>query len=202
MIMKVCGMKYQANIRQLEKVDINWMGIIFHPGSPRYVRHNLTFENKGIKKIGVFVDGDKTFIERKIQKYDLSGIQFHGHESPEYCMQFKHNNLVVIKAFAVDRQFDFAEVKPYTEVVDFFLFDTKASVLGGSGKTFPWRLLEKYDHPTPFLLSGGIGMQQLSDLKEFAHPSWAGIDVNSRFEVRPGLKNIREIKKFRHEFFS
>ncbi len=202
MLMKVCGMNYQNNISQLEKVDIDFMGLIFYAKSPRFVRHNLRFTNYGIKKIGVFVNAESSFIQNKIEKYGLAGIQLHGLETPEDCERLREKGLLVLKAFAIDAAFDFNVIEKYNKVCDYFLFDTKGDLHGGTGETFPWQLLKNYDGQLPFILSGGIGLKQISDLRKFSHRKWKGIDINSQFETRPGYKNIRKVKKFRHEFFS
>ena len=195
-------MKYQRNINALEKMNIDWMGFIFYPRSPRYVRHPLRFTNSGIKRIGVFVDATQDFIQKKIEKYQLSGIQLHGNETPKECLKFKEQDLLIIKAFSIDKNFDFSDTMSYEKMCHYFLFDTKGNVPGGTGQTFSWPLLEKYHGKTPFVLSGGIGLDQIKMIKEFAHPKMAGVDVNSKFETKPGLKNISALKKFKDEFFS
>ena len=202
MIFKVCGMKYQENIRKLQELAVDWMGLIFYPKSPRFVKHPLEFDNKTPKRIGVFVNADADYIETKIHKYALQGIQLHGNETPHLCNQLRRNDLLVIKVFSIDPSFDFASTLPYAEDVDYFLFDTKTPLKGGSGKRFNWSLLQNYDGEKDFILSGGIGPDDVQELKNLQHTRWAGIDVNSRFEVRPGLKDISKLKKFQHEFFS
>ncbi len=202
MIFKVCGMKYQQNIDQLAELPADWMGLIFHPKSPRFVQHDLNLAVKEIKKIGVFVDAEEKFIDHQITKYRLNGLQFHGEESADFCNLFRGRNLILIKAFSVDDNFDFDQTKTYLDKVDYFLFDTKSMLPGGSGRRFNWSVLNKYKFTQPFFLSGGISGEHVGDLKNFSHPQWVGIDVNSKFEEKPGLKNIRKLKKFRNEFLS
>lgn len=201
MILKVCGLKYQRNIRSLEQLGPDWMGLIFYPRSPRYVSHTLKFDSENIKRIGVFVNASEEFVMDKINQYQLSGLQFHGDESVEYCANFIDSGQMIIKAFGVDEAFDFSRVEEFTEVCDYFLFDTKTHLRGGSGRTFHWDVLQHYHGPLPFLLSGGIGPESVHALKTFAHTKWFGIDINSKFETRPGYKNIRQIKRFKNAIF-
>jgi phosphoribosylanthranilate isomerase len=202
MILKVCGMKYQDNIDQLLALNPDWMGLIFYQKSPRFVSQELKIKRKDIRKIGVFVNAGLEEIIEKKKTYGLDGIQLHGKEEPEFCREVKKLDLLVIKAFSIHDHFDFKKIKKYEAWCDYFLFDTKGINPGGNGIPFDWTLLENYKGEIPFLLSGGIRSELLPALKKFTHPKWIGIDINSGFETKPGLKNINRIKEFKDEFSS
>ncbi|MBC7418343.1 MAG: phosphoribosylanthranilate isomerase, partial [Pedobacter sp.] len=159
---KVCGMKYAANIARVADLKPDYLGFIFYDKSPRNVSdvsaELIKYIPKEIKTVGVFVDEDLEKVKRKISDLDLSAVQLHGKESPEYCLALKSefSSLELIKAFGVDETFDFVVLESYEEVVDFFLFDTKISTHGGSGKRFDWTVLENYKLDKPYFLSGGI----------------------------------------------
>lgn len=201
MIFKVCGMKYEDNILDLQRVGPDWMGFIFYDRSARYVSDTPDLDEITAKKIGVFVDADDAFIVRKIKTFALDGIQFHGAESPAVCESYRRRNLIVIKSFSIDRTFDFSQTVAYEASCDYFLFDTKGIIPGGTGKMFDWKVLDQYQGHIPFLLSGGIHPDSVNLLREFSHPLWAGIDINSQFEIDPGFKNIQLIQKFKYELF-
>ena len=211
MIVKVCGMCNSENLTDLIQLDINWVGMIFYDASSRHLEADKTaaenlrvlkISDFGIKKVGVFVNADKKTILQKVKSYNLSFVQLHGQETPEDCQVLQQNNLSIIKAFAVDEHFDFDKLKAYVPYCDYFLFDTKGKLPGGNGVTFNWRLLDKYKLGLPFLLSGGIGIGQLTALKDFSHPQLLGIDLNSQFETSPGVKNIEKLKLFIDAFRS
>lgn len=201
-IFKVCGMRDVSNVRALEALDISWMGMIFFQKSNRHVVNPVPKENKDMQRIGVFVNASSQYIDRKIKMHDLAGIQLHGEETGEDCQKIKEKGLITIKAFSVDESFDFAKVESYHDVCDYFLFDTKGKTHGGTGVRFDWSLLKKYQGPTPFLLSGGIGPEHAEEIKGFNHHYMHGIDINSRFEIKPALKNIEAIKRFKDELLS
>ncbi len=200
MMVKVCGMRDQQNIAELEGLGADWMGLIFHPTSPRFVESDLKFTKEKLQKIGVFVNATDEYIEARVNKYGLGGVQFHGQEPPSQCRDFRDRGLIVIKAFAIHKDFLFDSTIRYENCCDYFLFDTKTQLPGGSGKTFAWPILQAYRGKTPFFLSGGIGKDHLKALKKFYHPKMAGIDVNSRFESRPGVKIISDLKYFIDEY--
>jgi len=139
----------------------------------------------------------------KVQKYDLQAIQLHGHESVEFCQDLKNkidNTIEIIKVFSVDDSFDFETLKPFETVCNYFLFDTKGKLPGGNGTTFDWKALENYPSSKPFFLSGGIGIEEIEAVKEITKtnlPLYA-IDVNSKFEIEPGLKNIEKLDSFKN----
>ena len=198
MIIKVCGMRDAENIREVEALGIDLMGLIFWPKSKRYVAERPQYLPTQVKKVGVFVDATLEDIHQHIQDYQLDIIQLHGHETPEFIAQLSIINFQfsIIKAFNIATAEDLAQTKPYEGIVDYFLFDTKAQLPGGSGEQFDWSVLSHYEGTTPFLLSGGIGPDDAERIKSFHHPRCIGIDLNSRFEIVPGLKDVNQLKDF------
>ena len=194
MIIKVCGMRDAENIRKVEAQGIDLMGFIFWPKSSRYVSERPAYLPTNCKRVGVFVDEDIETVKRITEDYALDFIQLHGHESRAYCAQLK--GLKLIKAFNIATTEEFKQTEPYTGIVDYFLFDTKGKSVGGNGEKFDWSVLSAYDGETPFLLSGGIGPDDAGRVKTFRHPKCLGIDLNSRFEQAPGLKDINKLKDF------
>ncbi len=150
---------------------------------------------EGIKKVGVFVNAEETYILKKVEEYGLDLLQLHGEESPALCRRLR-KHLPVVKVFKISAEEDIEEAKQYAGVCDYFLFDAAGKLYGGNGVLFKWELLEKYSGDTPFFLSGGIGLEEIPLLNKFAHPSWMAVDVNSQFEDAPGIKNIEKIKQF------
>ena len=201
MKLKVCGMKYQDNISEVATLQPDYLGFIFHEQSPRNFENTIPKILGTIKKVGVFVDEKVEFISRQIEKHQLSVIQLHGHESPEMCKLLKLTSAKVIKVFSIKDEFDFSVLTPYEEVCDFFLFDTKGKLPGGNGYSFDWTVLNNYPSTKPFFLSGGIGLDQIDKLSEFldskASTYCYAVDVNSKFEIEPGLKNIEDLKRFK-----
>ena len=197
-LVKVCGMRDAENIREVEALGIDLMGFIFWPKSSRYVSERPAYLPTNCKRVGVFVDEDIETVKRIAEDYVLDYIQLHGHESPEYCAQLK--GLKLIKAFNIATTEDFKQTEPYTGIVDYFLFDTKGKSVGGNGEKFDWSVLSAYDGNTPFLLSGGIGPDDAEVLTSHFSPltskKCVGIDLNSRFEIAPGLKDINKLKDF------
>ncbi len=196
-MIKVCGMREPDNIRAVETLGIDLMGFIFWPKSSRYVSERPAYLPTHCKRVGVFVDEDLETVRRIADEYALDYIQLHGHESREYCAQL--NGLKLIKAISVSGHDDIATYKTYEGLVDYFLFDTKCPSVGGSGQQFDWSVLSAYDGSTPFLLSGGIGPDDAERVKAFHHSKCIGIDLNSRFELSPGLKDVAALRKFLNE---
>lgn len=198
MIIKVCGMRDDANIREIERLNIDWMGFIFYPGSARYVGSRLDYIPSNVKRVGVFVDQDLQIVRVRAAQNNLDAIQLHGSESPDYCLSLRKEGYMVLKAFGVgdDGFIPFAQLDAYEGKCDYFLFDRKTILHGGSGMKFNWRRLADYRGDTPFLLSGGISPEDVADIKSFSHPRFAGIDINSRFETAPALKDSERIKTF------
>ena len=194
MIVKVCGMRDAANIRQLEALGIDWMGMIFWPKSKRYVSTPPVYLPQHVRKVGVFVDASLDAIRQHVEDYHLDIVQLHGQESPETLKALKP--LTLIKALNIATPEDLQKTEPYEGLADYFLFDTKGESVGGNGEKFDWSVLDNYQGKTPFLLSGGIGSEDAEVVKTFHHPKCIGIDLNSRFETESGLKDITKLKQF------
>lgn len=204
MIIKVCGLRDPANIKQVTEIQgIDLIGLIFYAASPRYVdsvetaASVTTVKEKGI--VGVFVDEAPDVVARKCAQYHLDYIQLHGNETPEYLILLQNlvpSNVKFIKAFSIRSEKDLLATSGYEGLCEYFLFDTPTSGYGGSGRTFDWQVLQYYSGSTSFLLSGGIGSDSVESLSNFHHRLWAGIDLNSRFEIAPGLKDIDLLKNF------
>jgi phosphoribosylanthranilate isomerase len=200
MKIKICGLKFPENIAAIQELNPDIMGFIFYAPSKRYMADSLNVDElmaipAHIYKVGVFVDETHENIMKCIVEYGLNMAQLHGAENPEFCAAIR-KHVPVLKAFGVDVSFDFEVLKNYQNHVDYFLFDRKSELHGGSGLRFDWSKLNEYDLDVPFLLSGGIGPESLDDLLQFEHPRCAGIDLNSRFEIEPGLKDIEKLKAF------
>ena len=211
MKLKVCGMKYQDNINQVAALQPDYLGFIFYENSARnFDAHHIPELTESTKKTGVFVDADINFVIEKVNKHSLQAVQLHGKESPEYCDALRHKNikqvlvdkkLEIIKVFSIKDEFNFKVLKPYENFVDYFLFDTKGKLPGGNGYTFDWNVLNNYPSTKPFFLSGGLGLNEVEDIKQFANSKASkycyALDVNSKFEIEPGLKNILILKDFK-----
>ena len=198
-IVKVCGMRDAENIREVEALGIDLMGFIFWPKSSRYVSERPAYMPQTAKRVGVFVNEDIKQVKRIAEEYSLDVIQLHGSESPDYIRQLGSvcgDTIATVKAFNIATAADLDATKSYEGIVDYFLFDTKTPIPGGSGVQFDWSLLADYVGQTPFLLSGGIGPDDAERVKTFQHPKCIGIDLNSRFEISPGLKDVEKLKKF------
>jgi phosphoribosylanthranilate isomerase len=197
MKLKICGMKYPENILEVSQLLPDYIGFIFWKKSSRYFDSEIPKINKSIKKVGVFVDSTSEEIISKIKKYDLNVIQLHGNENPEFCRNLKMENIEIIKVFSVNDDFNFSILEPFENTCDYFLFDTKGKLPGGNGITFNWQILQHYKSTKPFFLSGGIGLDDIKNIKKLNLPIYA-IDVNSKFEVEAGLKNIELLKSFKN----
>jgi phosphoribosylanthranilate isomerase len=214
--LKVCGMQQPGNMIQIAELQPDYMGFIFYDRSPRYFEEELPEIPANIKRTGVFVDATPGEILEKVSKYKLNAVQLHGEESAGFCkdlkaeLQKKENSPELIKVFPVGENFDFQSLQAFEGIVDYFLFDTKTVLKGGSGKRFNWQILKKYTSNTPFFLSGGIGPEHGEAIIELKnHFSRIGkpgilyaIDVNSKFELKPGLKKIKELKDFKTQINS
>ncbi|MBQ8047231.1 MAG: phosphoribosylanthranilate isomerase [Prevotella sp.] len=226
MIIKVCGMRDADNIRAVEALGVDMLGFIFYPDSPRYVPmisskagiipdySNLSspssLYHQGDKrmekrpaKVGVFVDDMPQNIVTRVYNYDLDYVQLHGEESPVMIENLRrtldpdiHPGIKIMKALSISSEEDLQKAQMYEGLVDMLLFDTKCMTKGGSGKQFDWSILDAYEGPMPFLLSGGIGPEDVERIKAFRHPYFAGIDLNSRFETEPGRKDIGLLDTF------
>lgn len=196
MFVKVCGITTPQQAHEISQL-VDYVGFIFHPGSPRFV--SQSYPSMKAKKVGVFVNVPLQELIQTALLEKLDSVQLHGSESPEYCAAMKEQ-VQVIKSFGVDADFDFDQLKAYEPYVDYFLFDTKTPKHGGSGKQFDWRLFKQYQGATPFILSGGLRPESLPQIQEVNHPKLTGIDLNSGFETQPGIKNLLLLKQFLHDF--
>ncbi|MCA0151677.1 phosphoribosylanthranilate isomerase [Winogradskyella vincentii] len=201
MKLKVCGMKYLNNMEAVAKLRPDFLGFIFYDKSSRYFNGDIPYLPEAIKKVGVFVNEDLETLQSIIKEQKLDVVQLHGQESPEYCSQLE--NAEIIKVFSIKDTFNFSVLLPYEEVCDYYLFDTKGKLPGGNGYTFNWDVLKDYPSTKPFFLSGGIGLKEVEKLKDFidspASKYCYSLDVNSKFEINPGVKNINELEKFKYE---
>ena len=205
MEIKVCGMRERDNCYQLvQEVNPDWMGLIFYSKSPRLV----PFESADwlidlpLKKVGVFVGEDQSEIRRKTTLFGLSALQLHGGESVEEVKQLKEDTeLEIWKVFGVGENLDWKVMEEFIPHVDRFLFDTATAGKGGSGKTFDWKLLKGYPFEKGFFLSGGLRLEHVAEILELSEdiPQLLGVDVNSGFEIAPGLKNIPDLKEFKQK---
>lgn len=198
---KICGMREPENILEVAKLKPDLMGFIFYPESPRYAAEMLNPEipaklSSSIKKTGVFVNADFEGITGTIRKYSLDSVQLHGNETPDTCRRLREKGIQVIKAFNINESSGFILCSEFISCTNYFLFDTFTSDYGGSGYKFDWKILDKYNLGHPFFLSGGIGPGDVNKILEITNPEFYGIDLNSRFEVKPGLKDIETLKKF------
>ena len=213
MLVKVCGMRDGENIRQVAELGVDWIGMIFWAKSPRNVTMIPTHAGiipdkapdsaavKGITRVGVFVDEMAQNIITRVVNFRLDLVQLHGHESPTLIRNLRKTldpdirpGIRFIKAISVSSREDIAAYKQYEDCVDYFLFDTKCQTVGGSGQQFDWSVLEAYDGTKPFLLSGGIGPEDIERIKTFQHPKCIGIDLNSRFETAPAQKDVPALR--------
>lgn len=198
---KICGMKYPDNILEVGSLLPDYMGFIFWEKSARYFDGTMPDLPKSIKKVGVFVNESTEVILAKAQKYNLQAIQLHGQESVAFCSDLKSKmdaSIEIIKVFSVSDSFDFRVLEAFETVCDYFLFDTKGKLPGGNGTTFDWKVLENYPSTKPFFLSGGIGIEEIKSIQEISKtnlPIYA-IDINSKFEIKSGLKNEEKLKRF------
>ena len=195
---KVCGMKYADNIKKLSEIKPDLMGFIFYPPSKRFVgleflKTDLADISSQIIKTAVFVNAHLHEVLEFSKMYGMQAVQLHGNESPDFCEAIKKEGFTVLKAFGINNQFDFETLAPYLDVVDFFLFDTKTDLHGGSGETFSWRILDNYTYKKPFFLSGGLSLENIDSIKNINNEYFYGVDLNSNFELEPGLKNIEQL---------
>lgn len=201
MLIKVCGMRHAGNIAQLSLLRPDYMGFIFFGKSPRYAGEILKADvlaaiPANIIKTGVFVNASLESVLETVSRFGLDAVQLHGDESPEMCARMKAQGVKVLKAFHPKSRDDFKASKAYEAVCDYFLFDTPSVAHGGSGRKFDWALLDDYTGSVPFFLSGGIDARDLDEIRALSHPQLAGLDLNSRFEIVPALKNIPALRYF------
>ena len=196
---KVCGLLNQTELSRIDGLSkVDFLGLIFYPKSPRCFTEKQRIKATKARKVGVFVDEKPSVLIEKVVQYGLNMIQLHGNETPETCKSLRPLAKVT-KVFSVDEEFDFNLLNQYSDSVDYFLFDTATPLKGGSGKKFNWDQLNKYSGRTPFFLSGGIGPEDIKALQSFNHDQLIGVDLNSRFEKSPGIKDVESLQQFLHE---
>ena len=211
MMVKVCGMRDPDNIKDILSLPIDWMGFIFFKKSKRavkgdelaeWIQQNLDSFGD-VKRVGVFVNAEVDEILNRIHDYQLDFVQLHGDESAEYCAELRSyweissiRKAKLIKAFPVDETFDFEHTQSYEGKCEYFLFDTKGPEHGGNGVPFAWSVLENYQGPTPFLLAGGIDIGMEEQIRALQLPQLVGVDLNSRFETGPGVKDVDRVSRF------
>jgi phosphoribosylanthranilate isomerase len=201
---KVCGMYDPFNVKELAEAKPDFIGFIFYPGSPRFIGEEpgmALFSNvpQGIKRVGVFFnEGNSKILDLSVIN-GLDIVQLHGNESPVSCSRLKSSGLTLIKTFNIDNDFSFELLKEYIPACDFFLFDTKSKIPGGSGRKFNWRKLDEYSLEKPFFLSGGIGPEDTHVIKTIRNRGFFAVDINSCFEISPGIKDVGLVKTFINE---
>jgi phosphoribosylanthranilate isomerase len=199
MIIKICGLMDYTNVKQVDTLLPDFIGMIFHSASPRNIGENILPKTRAAK-VGVFVDGNVPQIIANAQRHELKYIQLHGHQDVSVAKDLHKKGYKIIKTFHIGHTMENESMEKYTSYADYFLFDTKGKYPGGNGLQFNWVILDDYRFETPFLLSGGIGPSDIESIKRISHPAFAGIDINSRFEIEPGLKNTELLKPFIHAF--
>ncbi len=209
----------KLNTAEVAALQPDYLGFIFWEPSSRFFDTEIPELRDGIQKVGVFVDASVKEILDKVEKYGLQAVQLHGNESPEFCNEVRvgsnsllvrssavetthvERKLKIIKVFSIKDNFDFSLLKPYEEVCDYYLFDTKGKLPGGNGYAFDWSVLKNYASIKPYFLSGGIGLEDKDAIREFMQRPESEfcyvIDVNSRFEIEPGLKHVERLKEFK-----
>lgn len=200
MEIKVCGMREGENMSEVAALSPDYMGFIFYPPSPRHcggIDPDLVKGlPAGITPVAVTVNMEVDDIVGLCDKYDIRTVQLHGDESPDTCRELRQRGYRVFKAKGIRDEDSVRDLSQYEGSVDMFVLDTASAARGGSGKKFDWRLLSYYSGSAPFLLSGGIGAEDAEKLMAFEHPCFAGIDLNSRFEKSPGLKDAQLLENF------
>jgi phosphoribosylanthranilate isomerase len=204
LMIKICGMREPENIRKVTELKPDVMGFIFYRYSPRYAGEVLNPEiiaefPSYIRRAGVFVNSTLKEITTTVRKFSLDIVQLHGNESPEMCRRLSETGITVIKAFNIEESTGFGLCSEFINGTKYFLFDAPTVIHGGSGNKFDWKILHKYDLGHPFFLSGGISPRDVSNVLGITNPAFHGVDLNSRFEVKPGLKDIDTLKKFIYE---
>lgn len=205
MIFKICGMRSGENIAQIFSPTVpkaaqpDWMGLIFVESSPRFVNSRPSvLPPEGVKRIGVFRHANRDDVAQCVAHYNLHALQLHGNESPDECRQLRKAfpQLQLIKAFGIGTTADLLAVGDYESLCDYFIFDTLCPTGGGSGRQFDWNILQAYTGNCPFLLSGGLRPQDTAAIRSFVHPRCVGLDLNSGFEIAPGIKNAEVLHRF------
>jgi phosphoribosylanthranilate isomerase len=198
---KICGVREPENILAIAKLRPELLGFIFYPDSPRYAAEYIDPEILSkllpyITKTGVFVDTDFEEITGTVRKYSLDMVQLHGNETPQLCRRLRDAGIEVIKVFSINESSDFKMCSQYITCTNYFLFDALTTFYGGSGHKFDWKILDRYSNGHPFFLSGGITHHDAGNILKITNSSFIGVDLNSRFEIKPGLKDIEKLKIF------
>ena len=202
MNIKVCGITQLKQLQQLEGLNIDFAGLIFYKDSSRYMgdkidKDALKNSDFDLKKVGVFVNPEMIDVLDAIDEYGLDVVQLHGNESAEMCDDLS-GEVEVIKAFSIDSKSNIDEmIAEYDAVCDYYLFDTAGKEPGGNGEKFDWKVLSKAKIEKPFFISGGISVDDIEALKKFKHPDFFGVDINSRFEKEPGVKDMALVLQFK-----
>lgn len=188
----------------MDRATPDYAGFIFYEKSSRHITDEAMqqlIDHKVIpdtvKKVGVFVNEDLAVMEEKAEKFQLDFLQLHGDEPAKLCETLRNKGYRIIKAFSLEKKFDFDLLLDYMPHVNFFLFDTKGENFGGNGYSFDWDILKSYDQKVPFFLSGGIGLHNIEEVKDYLHMNVHALDVNSKFESSPGLKNVPDLQKLK-----
>lgn len=207
MYIKVCGMRDAQNIREVEALGVDMMGFIFYEPSKRNVTEVPAYLPEKCSRVGVFVNASTEDIVARVKQFGFTFVQLHGDETPADVLRLRQalneaglEDIKVVRSIAVSSRSQVMKAQVWDGYVDGILFETPTAGYGGSGVSFDWSLLSSYRGKTPFFLSGGIGPQCLEELSEFEHEQWLGIDLNSRFEDEPALKNIEKLKAFIEAF--
>lgn len=197
LLVKVCGMREPENILSIAAHEPSLMGFIFYPDSPRYVGDSFLVPamlSPCVKRVGVTVNESLQQVKSLVNVHHLNFVQLHGNETVEECKNLYQDGISIIKAFSIDETMDFSITHDYQPYVEYFLFDTKGKHYGGNGRRFDWKLLDRYRGYVPFLVSGGISVEHLTEIERLEHPGFVGIDVNSGVESAPGQKDEEKVK--------
>ncbi len=196
---KICGLKDPENTRDVLSLRPDYIGFIFYPASKRFVGSHLdagwTARLEGANKTGVFVNADEEQVTHYVGQYGFQAVQLHGNEDPAYCARLRATGITVIKAFGIDERFDWGRLGEYDNTADYYLFDTHSKQHGGTGMRFDWKLLEGYTFEKPFFLSGGIGPENIQAALKLSDNRLYALDLNSKFETAPGIKDIERLKQ-------
>ncbi|CAG5083917.1 phosphoribosylanthranilate isomerase [Parvicella tangerina] len=195
MLIKICGNTTRENLSQIESLNPDLIGLIFYPKSKRFVKDQLVNHDFRVPAVGVFVNESLTNMQKTAANYKLKHLQLHGDETPETCRVLLSAGYTVYKAFGIENLLDVEKTAAFNGTCSFYLFDTKTPDRGGSGRTFDWQILHAYKGETPFFLSGGIGLENIREALKLDHPQFKGIDLNSKLEIKPGIKDIKQTER-------
>ena len=204
MNLKVCGLNNPENIIDIASLYPDYIGFIFYPESKRYISNQISINTLNqipdkVKRVGVFVNEDIEVLQMIYNQYGLDYVQLHGDEDQAYCAKLFLKRIPIIKAFNIDSSFDFRILDAYLPFCAYFLFDAKGASQGGNGIKFNWDLIENYDLKVPFFLSGGIGSDDIDLIRDLSLKMLYGIDINSKFEIEPGIKDVEKVKSLKNE---